>query len=152
MLGAIRRHLPAELHASVEDVAQETYLRYFLAFRSKPPLAGDDLHRWLYTAARNEASRAGRKQRRAGFSLLRFWQAGSREVFAQEDPEETADPQKLAQELPDKYRVPTLLRLSGLSLAEIAKRLNVAQGTVKSRLSRGRDLMRRMAANEGGAT
>lgn len=146
VLGAIRKHLPAELHGSVEDVAQETYLRYYLAYRWKEPLDGDSLHKWLYTAARNEARKAARTQRRAGFSLLRFWQTKTAEAEPEEETETQTD--RLVAGLPEKYREPTVLRLSGLDQAQIARRLRIAPGTVKSRLSRARELMRRMAANE----
>lgn len=146
VLGSIRKHLPAELHASVEDVAQETYLRYFLAYRGKPALDGDSIHKWLYVAAKNEALRAARKHRRAGFSLLRFLQGFRAEQT--EPSEETPSAEKLASGLPLKYREAAMLRLAGLDVAAIAKRLRIAPGTVKSRLSRGRELMQRMAANE----
>jgi RNA polymerase sigma-70 factor (ECF subfamily) len=131
----------------VEDVAQETYLRYYLAYRNREALDGDSIHRWLYVAAKNESLRAARKHRRAGFSLLRFLQTARPEAESP-PPENVPSAQQLAAELPPKYKEATMLRLAGLNVADIARRLRIAPGTVKSRLSRGRQLMQRMAANE----
>lgn len=47
--------------------------------------------------------------------------------------------------LEEKYRLPLQLRyVEGYSVAEVAQMLRLPQGTVKSRLSRGRDRLRTM--------
>ena len=47
-------------------------------------------------------------------------------------------------DLPDKLRLPMVLYyLEGYAVGEISLMLHLAQGTIKSRLSRGRDLMKK---------
>lgn len=145
VLKAVRKHLPADLYAQAEDVAQETYLRYYLAFKTKQPPRGEELHRWLYTAAKNEALRAGRTGRRITMKLMRWFNNQPRESV--EEPAPAISPEILVRGLPPEYREPALLRLQGMSLKEIGRTLKLAPGTVKSRLSRGRNLLQRMAAN-----
>jgi RNA polymerase sigma-70 factor (ECF subfamily) len=128
--------------AHVEDLAQETFLRAYLAFprfdvdRARPS-------RWLLTIAvrlaLNEARRGGRT--------------------ADDDapePTETANPEteSLRRELgraieraivllPDDQRaVFVLTELHDLTLAEIAEALGVPVGTVKTRLLRAREQLR----------
>ena len=51
--------------------------------------------------------------------------------------------------LEEKYRLPLQLRyVEGYSVAEVAQMLHLPQGTVKSRLSRGRDRLRAMVQAE----
>lgn len=51
--------------------------------------------------------------------------------------------------LEEKYRLPLQLRyVEGYSVAEAAQMLHLPQGTVKSRLSRGRDRLRAMVKEE----
>lgn len=51
--------------------------------------------------------------------------------------------------LEEKYRLPLQLRyVEGYSVAEVALMLRIPQGTVKSRLSRGRDKLRAMIKEE----
>ena len=51
--------------------------------------------------------------------------------------------------LDEKYRLPLQLRyVEGYSVAEVAQILRIPQGTVKSRLSRGRDRLRAMIKEE----
>ncbi|MCE9599597.1 MAG: RNA polymerase sigma factor [Spirochaetia bacterium] len=164
VLRAIQSNLPGEQHASVEDVAQETYLRYFLAFRNKQALQGDDLQRWLYVAARNECRRAARKNRREGFALFRFdWtfrksslaipDSAAIESESGEFAESKARVRLHVDRMPEPFREATLLRLKGMKMAEIARSLGISAGTVKSRLARGREWLARYTnanANEEG--
>ncbi|MBL8021737.1 MAG: RNA polymerase sigma factor [Leptospirales bacterium] len=160
VLRAIGRHLPGELHANVEDVAQETYLRYFLAFKHKPGLTGDGLQRWLYVAARNECRRAARKGRREGFALFRFdWMFRGRHAVVEEDFVAESHVKESEQgearvrlhvlEMPEPFREATQLRLNGMKMAEIARSLGVSAGTVKSRLARGREWLARYTNAKG---
>lgn len=50
--------------------------------------------------------------------------------------------QKLAA-MPEKYRTPLTLKIKGYSIQEIAQFLNLSEGTVKTRIFRARQMLRR---------
>ncbi len=152
VLRAVRKHLPGELASHTEDVVQETFLRFFLAFRGKPALVGDDLNRWLYVAAKNESLRAARKIRRGGFALIRWIQSATTvETAANADLPSDERTHALAgniEKMPTRYREVTRMRLSGKPVAQIARELKMPAGTVKSKLARGREWLARFAGAE----
>jgi RNA polymerase sigma-70 factor (ECF subfamily) len=145
--------------ADSADVAQEVFLK---VFRNVGSFRGDSsLKTWIYRIAVNEA----RNQRR-WFSRHR-----RQEIGLEADPGETrgcqdwlADPgrspfesavdresealieQALAAVNP-KFRAALVLReIEGLSYEEIAEILEISLGTVKSRILRGRDALRKQLA------
>jgi RNA polymerase sigma-70 factor (ECF subfamily) len=141
------------------DLAQETVLR---AFQSIGQFRGDaDLRTWIYRIAINQARnrwRWWRRRRRDSTVSLDapdgpFGQPlnASLKAEASESPEQ----QTLARErervlraalrtLGTSYREAVVLRdIEGFSYEEIAATLEISIGTVKSRLSRGREELRR---------
>ncbi|MBX7058301.1 MAG: RNA polymerase sigma factor [Leptospirales bacterium] len=156
---SIRRHLPADLGHAVEDVVQETYLRFYLHFQHRSLPEGDGRQRWLYVAARNESRKAARSARRRTRLILAAAQTAQSELSSElerrDDPlDGNAENLRSRLEvqtavLPPHFRQPMQLRLQGLSLKDIARRLSLAAGTVKSRLARGRELLAREQANTG---
>ncbi|MGO1306010.1 MAG: RNA polymerase sigma factor, partial [Microbacterium gubbeenense] len=57
--------------------------------------------------------------------------------------------QQALADLPDLYRVPVVLRdVHGLSYAEVAERLELSLGTVKSQISRGRAMVAGMLTED----
>ena len=119
-----------------EDVFQEVFLRYF---RHEEKFQSDE-HRkaWLIRCTVNRAK-----------SLLASpWKKRTvpletaAEVGVEDDYREVYS---AVVSLPGKYR--TVIHLhyfEGLSVAEMARMLHTAEGTVKSQLSRGRALLREM--------
>ena len=69
-LKSIRRHLPHDLDGLLDDIVQETYLRYYMTFRDSRPLSDDYLHRWIYVAARNESLQAAAVEVLGGWTGL----------------------------------------------------------------------------------
>ena len=117
-----------------EDAVQSCIER---AWRKLPTLRDDGrLQAWVTRILIHEC-----------YALLR---ARKREVPMATLPEQSApagsDPDlyRLFTDLPDKLRLPMVLfYLEGYSVSDIAGMLHLLEGTVKSRLSRGRDAMRR---------
>ena len=142
------------------DLTQETFLQ---AFRNIAGFRGEaDLRTWLYRIAVNQARNRWRwwKRRHRDKTVSLDAPAGdegSASLSAGIANESAADPeqQALARErervllaalatLSRPYREVIVLRdLEGLSYEEIAQALDMNIGTVKSRLSRGRDELRR---------
>lgn len=150
VLMSIRRNLPAHLSAHAEDIAQETYLRYFRRYEFLPPLAEEDLRRWLYVTARNECRRATLKANRDYLALIKHDWNFRTDPFSAEDKQDTQDLDatrermgEYLEQLPANFKQVAILRLNGMKLNEIAKRLKISTGTVKSRLSRAKESLAR---------
>jgi RNA polymerase sigma-70 factor, ECF subfamily len=140
------------------DLTQETFLR---VFQSIDHFRGDaDLKTWIYRIALNQAR-----------NRWRWWRRRRRDVTVSLDTEGERDEQPLSARLRDAgidpeqealmreremtlrralrtlgrlYREVVILRdVEGLTYEEIASALEISIGTVKSRLSRGRQELRR---------
>src|SRR5580698_1975367 len=135
-------------HEDAEDVVQEAFLRAFSAFDS---LRGEDAKPWLLTIVRNTSMTWLKRNRNAGATI------GLEETLVDPierspDPEErlliSCDRQQVRQaleQLPSEFREAVVLReMEGLSYKEISATIGVPLGTVMSRLSRGRDWLRRI--------
>ncbi len=143
VLSAIEKHLAPRFYHAIDDVAQETYLR---AYRSlvKQKFRGDSkIQTWLYAIARNESLRMNSKLVREENKI----QKHKEEILTgfPSDNADTADDirelhDKVAQ-LPDKYGSVLQLFSQGYSEKEIAANLGLKSGTVKSRISRGKEML-----------
>jgi RNA polymerase sigma-70 factor, ECF subfamily len=142
------------------DLTQETFLR---AFQSIGHFRGDsDLRTWIYRIAINQARNRWRwwrrRRREATVSLDEPETAGGRLGLVATLKSTTAkDPEQdtLANEreralrkalgtLKRVYREAVILRdIEGFTYEEIATTLDISVGTVKSRLARGRQELRR---------
>ena len=142
------------------DLTQETFLR---AFQSINHLRGEsDLRTWIYRIAINQARNRWRwwrrRRREATVSLDEPEIGGGRLGLVATLKSPTArDPeqhtlqndreralQKALSSLRRVYREAVILRdIEGFAYEEIATTLNISVGTVKSRLARGRQELRR---------
>jgi RNA polymerase sigma-70 factor, ECF subfamily len=132
-------------HEQAEDLAQEIFLKIFRSLDTFDRRA--NFQTWLISVSRNlciDHYRSVRKER----------QTIDRDVAADDLSPASATASPLAelenrdlagllrralQTLPQSLRVAVLLRdLQELSYLEIAERLNLPEGTVKSRINRGR--------------
>ncbi|MGH7226765.1 MAG: RNA polymerase sigma factor, partial [Gemmataceae bacterium] len=131
-----------------EDAFQATFL---VLVRKASSLSGPQLlGPWLYGVANRTALKLrGKRARQAARETT------LPEQLADDQPEQVwAELLPILDEeinrLPTKYRLPVLLcYLQGLSSEEAAQRLGCAKGTVFSRLSRARDLLRRRLVRRG---
>jgi RNA polymerase sigma factor (sigma-70 family) len=132
--------------ADAEDAFQATFL--VLVRKARAVRRGDRLGPWLYGVA----SRVAAKARAA---------AVRRAARTTEATDMLPDPTEPAPDwlpvldaelgaLPAKYRDPLVLcELQGASRADAARALGVPEGTLSSRLARGRDLLRRRLLKHG---
>lgn len=124
-----------------EDVGQAVFVSFFLALDRFDETRPTPVAAWLFTAARNMAVNAVKKERRYVAA----------EEFAAEQPDHRPGPldllirredRALLQEclalLDEPYRAALQASLAGSSIEEIAAREMVLPGTVKSRLARAR--------------
>jgi RNA polymerase sigma factor (sigma-70 family) len=146
VLGVCRRVLRNE--ADAEDAFQATFLVLVRKAASVRPrgMVGN----WLYGVARNTALKAR--------DMIRRRQAREREAGAMSRPAATGDVgrhlQTLLDEelpaLPDKYRAPVVLcDLEGKTVKEAARQLGWPQGTLATRLRRGRALLAKRLVRHG---
>jgi RNA polymerase sigma-70 factor, ECF subfamily len=141
------------------DLTQETFLR---AFQSIAHFRGEsDLRTWIYRIAINQARNRWRwwrrRRRDSTVSIDSADDNGRQTLIATLRADSGSDPEKdaLAHEreqalkkaltgLRRVYREAVILRdIEGLAYEEIAVALDISVGTVKSRLSRGRQELRR---------
>jgi RNA polymerase sigma factor (sigma-70 family) len=135
-------------HEDAEDIVQESFLRAFSAFES---LRGEDAKPWLLTIVRNTSMTWLKRNRNAG-ATIGLEETLENPIEGSPDPEErlliSCDRQHVRQaleQLPPEFRETIVLReMEGLSYKEISAAVGVPLGTVMSRLSRGRDWLKRI--------
>lgn len=137
------------------DLAQETFVRvYFAIDRYHTQFA---FSTYIYRIATNLAiSETRRRKRRRLLSLTGLFQSenDSEVEFQPPDTRPLADDELVEEErdrtiakaiaaLPEKYRIPVILRdIEGKSYDEVAEIMELGLGTTKSRISRGRGLLK----------
>ena len=127
------------------ELSQETFMRiYFKAHKYKPiaPFSS-----WVYTIASNLAKTEMKKMRRFSVVSLDDMQrklpAGAH-VNNPSDSGLTSNLRKALDSLHPRYRIPVILKdIEGFSQEEIAEILKKPLGTVKARISRGRNYLKR---------
>jgi RNA polymerase sigma-70 factor, ECF subfamily len=142
--------------AEAEDVVQETCLRAFRSFDRFNP--GTNCRAWLFTIQRNvflnRLRSHGREVLEAEMSGLEAAEAATEARLGAGNPEEEflqtvlhGDIDRALKTLPLRFReAVVLVDLEGLSYREVAEVLGCPIGTVMSRLSRGRALLRQALA------
>ena len=152
VLSAIRMNLFERHSHAIDDVVQEVYLRAFKGLTRGKFREESKLSTWLHVIAKNESLRMNAKlgreetKKEGFFSFLKL----NREQVAEEN---TGYDSGFVNEkiglLPELYREIVILYYEGRSENEIGQRLLLPQGTVKSRLHRGKKLMKKLIAGGG---
>ncbi len=140
---------------TASDLSQEVFIRvYTNAGRYLP---GSKFAPWLYRIAANLSINEIRRRKRWRFFSIDEQLDEDHEPYSIDLPDETTpspEDQILKREashqveaalkkIPVKYRMPLVLReIEGYDYEEISKILDVPRGTVKSRLNRGRALLK----------
>ncbi len=126
--------------ATADDLTQETLLK---VYRSRGTLRDDTrLEAWLYRVARSTLIDYHRRLRPTE-ELPAALAAERRDEVAAMRTAMAASIHHFLAELPPAYREPVrLAELEGLPLAKIALRMNLSLTAVKSRVRRGRQMLR----------
>lgn len=126
--------------SEAEDIAQDALLR---AWRRRSTLRdGTRRNQWLATIVRNEAFRQHARVRPDPIATIESQEGADDERVVA--TVEGADLHAALRRLPEKDRQLLLLRYDeDLTQAAIASRLGIPEGTVKVRLHRARDKLRR---------
>lgn len=138
-------------HEDAEDMVQEAFLRAFSALDN---LRSDDGKAWLLAIVRN-TSLTWMKRNRTTSVMVGLEQHLEDSAERSPDPEEMLlisvnreEVRRALEQLPTEFREAIVLReLEGLSYKEIAGTVGVPLGTVMSRLSRGREWLRRILSS-----
>jgi RND family efflux transporter MFP subunit len=148
MVLRVCRGVLQDTHAA-EDAFQATFL--ILARQTRSIRKGGSLASWLYGVARRVAGRARvDRARRAARERRGAAMAECHECWQDGQPDLVPEIQEEVDRLPEKYRAPIVLcYLEGLTHEEAASQLRVPVGTVKVRLSRGRERLRGRLVRRG---
>jgi len=142
-----------------EDAAQDAFIRAFQSLESCDP--NRPFLRWIYRIAYNLCVDRYRRRRHVTISLD---EPVGEEEFRRELVDERPGPEErlemkeeqtrlteLLSALPPRYRAVVVLRhQDDLSYEEIADILNLPLGTVKARMHRAHNLLRKMMKRVGG--
>ena len=137
-------------HDEAEDLTQEIFLK---VFRSLEKFNRDaDFSTWLSSVARNyciDHYRASKREREVlvedlvAFDLAPASSGNPHRVLEERD--RSSFVRRGLEMLPEKLREAVVLRdLQGLSYQEMADQLRLPEGTVKSRINRGREELARL--------
>lgn len=141
--------------ADADDLAQETFLKALRAFSTFQP--GSNAKAWLFTVARRlHIDRHRRAQVRPQPLAEQPLEESGLDPAGGAGPGEASTPpggwsrftpeqvRAAIEAVPEPFRMAVVLRdLHGLAYDEVAEVLDVAPGTVMSRLHRGRECVRR---------
>lgn len=133
----------------VDDLAQEVFIR---AYEALPKFRFESsFYTWLYRITVNKCRDELRKKKMRKFlSLHAMLEASSAELQSKIRiaPEDTSSQDLVArglQQLPERLRIPIILKdIEGRTYEEMAEIMQCEIGTVKSRLSRARSMLRKI--------
>jgi RNA polymerase sigma factor (sigma-70 family) len=137
-------------HHNSEDAFQATFL--VLVRKAVSIVPREMLANWLHGVAYRTALRARSMSAKRRIRERQVTPMPEPEAVGPDDQWHDLQPlldQELAR-LPDKYRIPILLcDLEGRTGKEVARQLGVAEGTIASRLSRGRGMLAKRLSRYG---
>ncbi|TGL20750.1 RNA polymerase sigma factor [Leptospira yanagawae] len=131
---------------ATEDVVQEVYFRVFKSLEKGGFDGRSKISTWIYTIAKNESLRMNEKRLREEEKAKRYLQKNKFDLFQSDGNNSLLKEdwiESLLRTIPEVYRQTLRLYLSGKSMDEIATELQIKQGTVKSRLFRTKEWIRK---------
>jgi RNA polymerase sigma-70 factor (ECF subfamily) len=145
VLSAVRKHLAARFSYAIDDVAQETYLRGYRHLAGGRFRNESSIESWLYAIARNESLRMNKKLAREEEKAEKAAERLNEHPHEALSRDDTEYLDRLIDRLPEKYREVMVLKGQGMTEHEIAGRLGIHTGTVKSRFSRGKEMLQKIS-------
>lgn len=131
---------------AADDLVQDTLERAWNKFHLWRP--GSDLRAWLFSIMHNVFVNQVRSKRNEVEKTMEEMPVVPARA-TQSDALEIADVERALRTLPDDQReVLLLIAVEGMSYEEASNALSIPIGTVMSRLSRGRERLRRVIAGE----
>lgn len=129
-------------HHDVDDILQNAFLKAWLNAGSLR--FGEPNYSWLYRVVYNECLDYLRKsKRRAELLYDKYEQVIPDEQRHTDNLLQRVEIEVLINDLPERQRVIcTLHYLEGYTIAKISETLHIPSGTIKSRLSRSRHLLK----------
>lgn len=132
----------------VEDIGQEVFLSAFQSLGNFDPGRGVPFSAWLFTIAKNRCISEIRKRRkRAEEQLDDTIAAGDKDGISNDPSQEEESKVALASALnilDEPFRSTILKSLAGFSIQEIAAKEGLKNNTVKTRLFRAREKLRKL--------
>ncbi|EOQ86861.1 ECF sigma factor [Leptospira yanagawae serovar Saopaulo str. Sao Paulo = ATCC 700523] len=131
---------------ATEDVVQEVYFRVFKSLEKGGFEGRSKISTWIYTITKNESLRMNEKRLREEEKAKRYLQKNKSDLFQADGNNSLIKEDWIAsllETIPEVYRQTLRLYLSGKSMEEIATELKIKQGTVKSRLFRTKEWIRK---------
>lgn len=158
LLGFIYKRLGPSWRPQLEDIAQDVFLKVFRVLDRFDHERGVRFSTWVFTMARNHCIDLLKKKRIPTVSISgRDEERGSWELEDQQglQPERAALSSEIGARLdqalreinPEQAEVYQLRERQGWEFRDIARRMGVAEGTIKSRLHRARAALRALLAD-----
>jgi len=154
VLSAISRTLKPDYAHMIDDVVQETYIRAYNSLKKNQFRYESSMNTWLYTIARNESLRLNAKLNKQKNMEQDLDDSSVKNQMLFDDRLQYCDTNHNASDiklekiktiisnLPLKYKSVLELDILGFKDWQIAEKLKISLGTVKSRNSRAREKVR----------
>ncbi|MBN1949141.1 MAG: RNA polymerase sigma factor [Candidatus Cloacimonetes bacterium] len=146
VLSTIRKYIFTEHLSSIDDIVQETYLRAYKSLSRKKFRHEAKISSWLYVIARNETIRMNQRLSRQTQITRKYQDMQDPEITWEEldiDKLLAPDLEEIIAGLSEKYRQVFRFYLQGYDENAIATELSLPRGTIKSRLHRAKNQLRK---------
>lgn len=149
VLSSITKNLSQQYYHCIDDIVQETYIRAYRSLVKNKFKNQSSLNTWLFAIAKNETIRMYDKMQREEAKREKIKLSFKKDL--QKESNKIIDNiyfEKLIEKLPVKQRKVFSLLYQGFKESEVSKKLGIPRGTVKSRISRGREYLQRLMKEE----
>lgn len=134
-------------HALAADAVQEAFIRVYINIESFS--TGKPFKPWFYRILINECNRLLKKGSKVSYISDYIENEKDHAKEDRKDFEEYEDLYKAVEELEDIHKIPIVLKyLTGFKEVEIAQILDINVNTLKSRLYKGREKLRKFLINK----